>query len=229
MSCQVNKVKFRGTQYPHHKNQHIPEKSGITFPMPSTHSHVNSISDLATGNGNDATPFSQQSVVLTKQAYIELTWQANDWQAQHARSVEREATLTAKVASLEATIRDLTQRLYGTKSEKSADPDDAAASKPSRPRHRGQQPGSKGHGRSDRSALLVVPEVHDLSPAQSCCPACGEAFAPLPGANASPQAGQHDCAGLKSCTSGTTNRAERSLRPWPWLPGCCPRWRGRDG
>ena len=42
--------------------------------MPSTHPNVNPISDLATGNGNDATPFSQQSVVLTKQAYIELTW-----------------------------------------------------------------------------------------------------------------------------------------------------------
>ena len=149
--------------------------------MQSTHSHVNSLSDLVTGNGNDATPFSQQSVVLTKQASIELTWQANYWQAQHARSVEREATLTATVASLEATIRDLTQRLYGTKSEKSAAPDEAAESKPSSPRHRGQQPGSKGHGRSDRSALLVVPEVHDVSPAQACCPACGEAFVPFPG------------------------------------------------
>ena len=149
--------------------------------MQSTHSNVNAISDLATANGNEATPFSQQSVVLTKQAYIELTWKANYWQAQHARSVEREAALTAQVTSLEATVRDLTQRLYGTKSEKSAGPDNAAASKPSCPRHRGQQPGNKGHGRSDRSALLVVPEVHDLSPAQSCCPTCGEAFAPFPG------------------------------------------------
>ena len=99
--------------------------------MPSPHPNVNAISDLATGSGNDATPFSQQSVVLTKQAYIELTWQANYWQAQHARSVEREAALTAQVAALEATIRDLTQRLYGTKSEKSAGSDDAAESKPS--------------------------------------------------------------------------------------------------
>src|SRR2546425_1151812 len=179
------KVKFRRTQYPHHKNQHIPEKSGITSPMQSIHPNVNSISDLATGNGNDATPFSQQRVMLTKQTYIELTWKANYWQAQHARSVEREAALTAQVASLEATIRDLTQRLYGTKSEKSAGSEDVAESKPSRPRQRGQQPGSKGHGRSDRSALLVVPEVHDLSPAQACCPACGEAFAPFPGAEES--------------------------------------------
>ena len=121
--------------------------------MQSTHSNINSISDLATGNGNDATPFAQQSVVRTKQADIELTWKAHYWQAQHARSVEREAALTAKVASLEATIRALTQRLYGTKSEQSAGPDDVDASKPSRLRHRGQQPGSKGHGRRDRCAL----------------------------------------------------------------------------
>src|SRR5258706_504633 len=88
-------VKFRRTQYPHHKNQHIPEKSGITSPMQSIHPNVNSISDLATGNGNDATPFSQQSVMLTKQTYIELTWKANYWQQQHAQSREREAALTA--------------------------------------------------------------------------------------------------------------------------------------
>jgi len=149
--------------------------------MPSTHPTVNASSDLATGNGNDATPFSQQSVVLTKQAYIELTWKANYWQAQHARSVEREAALRAQVASLEATVRDLTQRLYGTKSEKSAGSDDTAESKLSSPRPRGQQPGSTGHGRSERSALLVVPEAHTLSPAQACCPTCGEAFAAFPG------------------------------------------------
>src|SRR5712691_1616055 len=136
--------------------------------MERTYPQLNAASERAPVNGNAATPFAQQTVVLTKQAYIELTWKANYWQAQHARSVEREAALTAQVASLEATIRDLTQRLYGTKSEKSAGSEDAAEPKPSRPRHRGQQPGSKGHGRSDRSALLVVPEVHDLSPAQSC-------------------------------------------------------------
>ena len=45
--------------------------------MQNTPSNVNFISDLAPGN--DATPFAQQSVVLTKQAYIELTWKANYW------------------------------------------------------------------------------------------------------------------------------------------------------
>src|SRR6266702_3666093 len=153
--------------------------------MESPHPQVNATSDLASVNGNDATPFSVQSVGLTKQAYIELKWKANYWQAQHARLVEREVALKAQVEALEATVRDLNQRLYGTKSEKAAGPDHAGSSKPASARPRGQQPGSQGHGRSDRAALLVVPEVHDLSPAQSCCPACGEAFAPFPGAEES--------------------------------------------
>src|SRR2546426_8668059 len=108
--------------------------------------------ELGPVKGTGATPFSQQTVMLTKQAYIELTWKANYWQAQHERLVEREAALKADVEALQATIRDLTQRLYGTKSEKSVGPDEADESKPARPRHRGQQPGSKGHGRSDPSA-----------------------------------------------------------------------------
>jgi hypothetical protein len=134
--------------------------------MESSLPQVRSTSELAPGHEGSATPFSQQTVVLTKQAYIQLTWEAHYWRRQHERLVERETALKAEVEALQATIRALNQRLYGTKSEKSAGPDDTEKSKPAPPRHRGQQPGSKGHGRSDRSALLVVPEVHDLSPAQ---------------------------------------------------------------
>jgi len=141
--------------------------------------------ELAPVKGTGATPFSQQTVVLTKQAYIELTWKANYWQAQHARLVEREVALKAQVEALEATVRDLNQRLYGTKSEKSAGPDHAGSSKPASARPRGQQPGSQGHGRSDRAALPVVAEVHDVSEAAQHCPACGEAFMPFPGAEES--------------------------------------------
>jgi transposase len=89
------------------------------------------------------------------------------------------------VETLQATIRDLTQRLYGAKSEKASGCDAARQCKPASLRSRGQQPGSQSHGRSDRSALAVVAEVHDLNPTQACCPACGEAFAPFPGAEES--------------------------------------------
>jgi transposase len=140
-----------------------------------------STSELAPGHEGGATPFSQQTVVLTKQAYIQLKWEAHYWRRQHERLVEREAALKAEVEALQATIRDLNQRLYGTKSEHAAASDCPGASQPVSARKRGQQPGSQGHGRSDRGALPVVVEVHDLSEAAKCCPACGKAFLPFPG------------------------------------------------
>src|SRR6266446_2544788 len=153
--------------------------------MESTQPQFISASEFAPANAKHATPFSQQTVVLTKQDYIELKWEANYWRAQHARLVEREAALKGDVEALQSTIRDLTQRLYGAKSEKSACPDRPGASTLANPRKRGQQPGSTGHGRSDRTALPVVTEVHDLSEAAQHCPACGKAFAPFPGAESS--------------------------------------------
>jgi transposase len=153
--------------------------------MENTLPQAISPSALGPVKGTGATPFSQQTVVLTKQAYIELKWKANYWQAQYERLVEREAALKADVEALQATIRDLTQRLYGAKSEQAAGPDSAGASQATSPRKRGQQPGSPGHGRSDRSALPVVAEVHDVSEAAKHCPVCGEALQPLPGAEES--------------------------------------------
>src|SRR2546426_8386457 len=142
-------------------------------------------SELAPVNGTGATPFSQQTVVLTRRPYIELTWRANYGRGQRAQLLEREPALRATVETLHATIRDLNQRLYGAKSEQAAGCDAAGQSQPGSPRNRGQQPGSQGHGRSDRSALPVVAEVHDLSEAAKHCPTCGEAFAPFPGAEES--------------------------------------------
>src|SRR6266568_2562241 len=136
-------------------------------------------------SGAKATPFSKQTVVLTKQDYIALKWEANYWRAQHACLVQREAALKAQVEALEAQIRDLNQRLYGKKSEQSATSETLGKSNTANPRKRGQQSGSQGHGRSDRSMLPVVVEVHDLSEAAKHCPQCGEALAPFPGAEES--------------------------------------------
>jgi len=132
-------------------------------------------------SGETTTPFSQQSVVLPKQDYIALKWEANYWRGQHARLVQREAALKAPVDALEAQLRDLTQRLYGTQSEQSAASEALGKVHEVQPRKRGQQPGTPGHGRSDRSTLPVVVEVHDVSEAAKPCPQCGEALAPFPG------------------------------------------------
>lgn len=153
--------------------------------MESTLPHVISPSELAPANGHGPTPFSHQTVVLSKQAYIELKWQANYWRAQYEQLVAREAALKTEIETHQATIRDLTQRLYGTKSEKSTRPNRAGAPQAASPRKRGQQPGSLGHGRRDRSTLPVVVEAHDLSTAEKHCPVCGAAFRPFPGPEAS--------------------------------------------
>jgi hypothetical protein len=63
-------------------------------------------------------------------------WQAKYWRAQHEQSLKREAALKAQVEALEATVRDLNQRLYGRKSEKSVGPDQTGRSKPTSARPR---------------------------------------------------------------------------------------------
>ena len=53
--------------------------------MEITQPQMISTAELAPVNGNAATPFSQQTVVLTKQDSIELQWKANYWESQYER------------------------------------------------------------------------------------------------------------------------------------------------
>ena len=61
------------------KSKHCPEKAAITESMDSILPQVRSTSELAPGHEGRATPFSQQTIVLTKQAYIQLKWEAHYW------------------------------------------------------------------------------------------------------------------------------------------------------
>jgi transposase len=153
--------------------------------MESTLSPVISPAERTPGNETGTPPFAQQTVVVTKQAYIELKWQAHYWRAQYEQRMEREAALKAQIEAYQATIRDLTQRLYGTKSEKATRLNTAGAPLAASPRKRGQQPGRPGHGRRACPTLPVIDEVRDLSPAEQRCPRCGAAFRPFPGPEAS--------------------------------------------
>ena len=120
-------------------------------------------------------PFSQQWVTITKQEHIELCHRANYWEVQHARAKSRIEALEQEIALKEAKIKDLQNRLFGKKSEK----DTAAKSEkgnhthPPSKRHRGQQPGSCGHGRTQRTNLPVVHDERDLPEDEKRCPKCG--------------------------------------------------------
>jgi hypothetical protein len=95
--------------------------------MERTLSQVITPSALAPVHGKGATPFAQQTVGLTKQTDIELTWQAHYWRTQYEQRLERETALKAEVEALQATIRELTQHLYGTKSEQATSLNKAGA------------------------------------------------------------------------------------------------------
>jgi hypothetical protein len=71
-------------------------------------------------SGKNGTPFSQTMVQLTKQEYIQLKWDSRYWRRQHDRAIARELVLKQENERLQAVIRDLKQRLYGKRSEKTA-------------------------------------------------------------------------------------------------------------
>ena len=110
--------------------------------------------------------------------------------ADNARLTGENAALQARVADLEAQVAALSEKVatlaklaFGEKSEKSktkeasqAPTDDVVGSTQ---RRRGQQPGSRGHGRRDYSNLETEEEVHDVAKEARCCRECGAAYAPF--------------------------------------------------
>ena len=150
--------------------------------MTSLARHQATATPPAVGGEITTTPFSQNIVQLTQAEHIELKWQGRYWKSQHAQLKKQNEELKQELALAHAKIRDLKQRLYGKKSEKGTakrdkpTTDERLAS--SRPR--GQQKGSKGHGRTPRPDLPVVDEERDIAPEDKQCCICGKAYDPLP-------------------------------------------------
>ena len=100
-----------------------------------------------------------------------LRQQANYWRAQHQRAVQREADCKDQIHLLEGEIRELKRRLFGRKSETSSatQPKTNPKSPPTntKPRTRGQQPGSKGLG------LVVAREHRHAVSSQRATPGLG--------------------------------------------------------
>ena len=122
-------------------------------------------------------PFAKQWVTITKQEDIERRCRINYLEAQILREKNKTATLEQELINKNARISDLENRLFGKKSEKSRNQGsekegDSSEQKPKR--KRGQQPGSKGHGRTPRPSLPVVDaEPLDLADELKKWPDCG--------------------------------------------------------
>lgn len=109
---------------------------------------------------------------ISKQEYIQLKWDAQYWRRQHRQAVIREEELKGKIEEFEAQVRDLQQRLFGRRSEKSTDNESQAIGASRRPR--GQQRHSRGHGRASWTHLPGREQDIDLSAAEKRCPDCGK-------------------------------------------------------
>ena len=117
-------------------------------------------------------------ILVSSKEFNELKSVAGYWKRMHEDARAREEILKQKVKELEAKVRDLNARLFGKKSEKKTPGKNEAQSQSSNPKKpRGQQPGSKGHGRTDRSNLPEKKEESNFSK-PPVCSKCGEAYIP---------------------------------------------------
>ena len=140
-------------------------------------------------------PFATVYVTLSKQEHVGLLWDANYWKSahhrarlrlhwaelEHRRALEqaalREAALRGELEGAQAKIRDLQQRVFGRKSERSKGGSQAQVSVSSAPR--GQQRGTPGHGRTMQSDLPARVEFVELH--CPTCPQCGLSLGEFPG------------------------------------------------
>jgi len=117
-----------------------------------------------------------RKILVLEKEYLQLKNEVGYWQAMHKKAILRENELKQTVKEQEGKIRDLKSRLFGKKTEKGGSKKDAGETGPLAPkRPRGQQPGSKGHGRTARPDLPQREEPVDF-PKTPTCPNCGEAY-----------------------------------------------------
>jgi len=100
-------------------------------------------------------------VTIPEKEYLTLKHGVGYWQALHKKVIEREKISKQKIKELEGEIRGLKSRLFGNSNEQGKSKNNEGQSIPSpSPRPRGQQPGSKGHGRTlkytDASKIFYV-------------------------------------------------------------------------
>ncbi len=131
----------------------------------------------------------QLRVKELKEECLGLAWELRTWRAKYAaqevilKEIQHEFSLLSAREELlqhelkhkEAIIRDLQQRLFGKRTEKRNFETDSPLPKPKRPR--GQQKGSKGHGRTARPNLPIVGEIIPLD--QHVCPECGQEYSQI--------------------------------------------------
>lgn len=115
-------------------------------------------------------------ITITEKEYLTLKHGVGYWQALHKKAIEREEISKQTIKELEGEIRGLKSRLFGNSNEQGKSKNNEGQSVPSpSPRPRGQQPGTKGHGRTPRPNLPEKEELIDFEETPQC-EKCGTSY-----------------------------------------------------
>jgi len=108
------------------------------------------------------------------QKMLDYKTRAHYWEAQFKKFKSREDLLKEEVEELKAKLRKREQQLFGKKSEQSHSKQDELSSLRKEPHHKkkGQQAGSKGHGKRNYEHLETVEETVSLFEKDTLCPCC---------------------------------------------------------
>lgn len=114
---------------------------------------------------------------------LDYKTKANYWEAQFKKFKSKEDILKEEIEDLKAKLRKREQQLFGKKSEQSNSKQDQLSSeqKESHPKKKkGQQTGSKGHGKRNYDHLETVEETVSLFEKDALCPCCELPYEELP-------------------------------------------------
>lgn len=117
-------------------------------------------------------------IVISEKEYRTLKCEVGYWRSMHEKAISRIDKLNRTIEYQKGKIRDLTNRVFGKKSEKKSSSKKDGESKDKESgvkRKRGQQPGTEGHGRTKRPDLPRIKEPVNF-PESPKCPECGTAY-----------------------------------------------------
>ena len=106
---------------------------------------------------------------------IQLRKQAHYYQSLHAQALVKQQEQADQIDALKAKVAELQKRLFGRKRERGGSSEAWLAKRGPR-RGRGQQRGTRGHGRRRRTTLPKEEVVVQVPEAQRSCPRCGLPF-----------------------------------------------------
>jgi hypothetical protein len=107
---------------------------------------------------------------------IQLRQQAHYYQSLHARALVKQQQQADPIDALKAKVAELQKGLFGRKRERGGSSQAWLAKRGPR-RSRGQQRGTRGHGRRPRTTLPKEEVVVQVPEERRSCPRCGLPFA----------------------------------------------------